>query len=106
MFESSSFVVDPEDSLSGLLKRGVRGPVDYADVRTSTMALLIYQQSGQQKVVDYLRSAQEMFAGKITSSEFLQTLSQPLLKDISKAVSEVSPSRRENLLRIANQLGQ
>jgi hypothetical protein len=95
--------VDPNSAIYKLLEAGVRGPVDLADVKTSPMALYVYQRSGPQIAHDYLDSAQEMFTGKIKPIDFLQVLDESLVAVIVNTIAELAVTRREKLVSFISQ---
>jgi hypothetical protein len=89
--------VDVDGPLYQLLLTGRRGPVDFADVKTSSLATFIYSSSGPGKLHDYLSAAQQMFAGKIKPDEFLHGIDAWLLTAINEAVAQLAKRHREKV---------
>jgi hypothetical protein len=92
---------EPPTALIKLLQRGVRGAVDFTDVRTAPLAVYLYQQLDPQMLNAAIASAHELFAGRINPGEFLSRLDQPMLAHIIVAVAQIAVDRREKLENIA-----
>ena len=93
--------VDTKGDLVKLLKSGRIEPVDDTDVKTSPLALYIYQGMGFEKVQSALGYAYQMFAGQMEPAEFLQVLDPSMLAVIAEACAHMTPERREKLLAYA-----
>jgi hypothetical protein len=90
----------PDDGLYHLLESGVKGPLDYIDMKTAPVAFYLYQRSKPGQLSAYRDSAYCFFAGKIKPLEFLQCLDACILAVITKAVSCLAEDRREKLIDI------
>jgi len=86
-----------EGAVYALLERGVRGPVDLADMKTRSLARYFYARLGPAQIRHQLEQAQEMFAGKITPEGFLQGLDSRLLEVTARAVTLQAPACHDRL---------
>lgn len=98
--------VDLAGDLYRILVSGVKGPVDYTDLRTAPIAAYIFSHSGPKKVNAYLATAVNMFAGKITPVEFLQHINASTLAPVAETISLLAEDRREMLTKFAREIVQ
>jgi hypothetical protein len=95
--------VEPGSPLYQLVASGIKNPVDDLDLKTSPLALFIFENSGMQKIEEYLDFAQDMFDGKIGNEDFLNRLDASMLDVIAEAVANQAPARRNMLLRLVSE---
>ena len=80
-----------------LLLSGRKGLVDFSDLKTSPLALVIYQRSEPHTIAHYLETAYQWFDNQLQPREFLQSLEPMLLSIITQACEKMAPSRAETL---------
>lgn len=73
------------------------------DMKNSPLASFVYKSLGTQKTNDYLDSAKDMFAHRISPEDFLRKIEAHVVCSIAKACAMLAFTRREALL---DQYGQ
>jgi hypothetical protein len=90
--------INPTSEVYQLVERGVRGAVDFTDVKTAPLALYIYRKLGPRKVRAHLTLAREMFAGKINPDVFLLSIDTLVVAKVAEVMAQNAPGRGETLI--------
>ncbi|PWB53613.1 MAG: hypothetical protein C3F13_09395 [Anaerolineales bacterium] len=92
---------DVNPSIAQLLHSGRRGLVDFTDLKTSPVALFIYERSGEKLLSQYLQQAYLMFDNRLSAEEFLLGLEPALLTNIVEACGKMASQRAGQLKSFA-----
>jgi hypothetical protein len=87
--------------ITQLLHTGRRGQVDFTDLKSSPVALFIYERSGEELLSQYLEQAYQMFDNRLSAEEFLQGLEPALLTIIVEACGKMASQRAGQLKSFA-----
>ena len=90
--------VDESTPVYKLLAAGRRGEVGY-DLKTAPTSLFLYKHLKPEAIIQLLELAHQMFAGHLSSSEFLAEVEPAVRVAIARACSEMVFTRRQLLLK-------
>ena len=90
--------VDELAAVYKLLAAGRRGEVGY-DLKTAPTSLFLYRNLKPEAIIRLLELAYQMFAGRLSTSEFLAEVEPAVRVAIARACSEMVFTRRQLLLK-------
>ncbi len=96
--------IDPSSRLYCLLHSGRAGQSDF-DLKNSPLTLFIYKSLGDEKSQAGLANAQEMFAGRMSPLDFLQSIDTPVVGAIAQAAAFMAPTRSDRLMAFLHEIG-
>lgn len=91
---------DAEDHTSSIvtLLRAGRSSETRFDMKSSPTSFFLYKNLRQDRIVELLCNAKDMFTGKLNAREFLNRIERPIVSAIAKASAEMVVTRRKELL--------
>jgi hypothetical protein len=94
--------VDHNSTIYQLLESGRASDTSF-DMKNSPLSLFVYKSIAPEKISLLLRRAQEFFSHRITADDYLKEIDQNVVQAIARACSIMVYTRRQALLRFAQE---
>lgn len=88
--------VDPTTVVYRLLETGRSTEIGF-DIKNSPLAAFIYKLVGPDRMTDLVLDAKEMFAGQLTTADFLKRVPPSIMTAMVHAISQMAPTRADQL---------